>query len=201
MKTKRETGVYNLEASGLSLSDYLLTPDIFEGSMLNKYDNLTIGLSGALKSKKTQKEYVSLFATMVNAINGTEPDLFNPEGTPGSDLNEYMRATMPVPEGIESTATEPVYEKPEPIFEIPEPFIAETKETIKEPSKNVEDNSLTLIDYTDKSIVLTGNTFEIKEQIKSLGGKFNVFTHADGTKFKGWVFPKTRKDVVVNTFF
>jgi len=50
------------------------------------------------------------------------------------------------------------------------------------------------IEYSQKSFVLTGdNTKKYKEDIKSLGGKWNsnLTNKETGEKFKGWIFPKT----------
>ena len=54
-------------------------------------------------------------------------------------------------------------------------------------------SDLTIIHYTDKAIVLTGDTKPFKDQIKALGGKFG--SHFDTSKVPsgiGWLFPKTK---------
>jgi hypothetical protein len=55
-----------------------------------------------------------------------------------------------------------------------------------------------IINYTEKSIVVKGDTKSHKDVLKSLGGKWNSkFTHKEtGEKFGGWVFPKTKQDIV-----
>ena len=53
--------------------------------------------------------------------------------------------------------------------------------------------ALAIIHYTDKAIVLTGDTKPFKDQIKALGGKFG--SHFDTSKVPsgiGWLFPKTK---------
>ena len=51
---------------------------------------------------------------------------------------------------------------------------------------------LTIGDYSDKSIVVSGNTRDVKEDLKRLGGKYNAKLR-DGP---GWIFPKTLENVV-----
>ena len=51
-----------------------------------------------------------------------------------------------------------------------------------------------VVDYSDRSFVLYGNTKPIKEQLKELGGRFNMYLRAaNGLTFAGWVFPITKK--------
>ena len=58
----------------------------------------------------------------------------------------------------------------------------------------VSDNSeeLKIIDYSEKSFVVIGDTKPIKEKLKELGGRFNSRL----TCGAGWVFSKTRIEVV-----
>lgn len=51
---------------------------------------------------------------------------------------------------------------------------------------------LTIGDYSDKSIVVSGNTRDVKEDLKRLGGKYNAKLR-DGP---GWIFPKTLEGAV-----
>lgn len=51
---------------------------------------------------------------------------------------------------------------------------------------------LTIKDYSDKAIAIYGNTKEIKDRLKELGGRFNPHLR-DGA---GWVFPKTKAENV-----
>lgn len=56
--------------------------------------------------------------------------------------------------------------------------------------------TLYLSTYSEKSMALFGNTKEIKEKLKELGGRFNA--HLDdprsGSKVPGWVFPIASRD-------
>ena len=46
-----------------------------------------------------------------------------------------------------------------------------------------------IIDYTEKSIAVFGDTKSIKEILKSLGGRFNTRLSYEGEKTAGWIFP------------
>lgn len=58
-----------------------------------------------------------------------------------------------------------------------------------------EGQTIAVMKYSDKSIVVTGEgTREIKEQLKALGGKFN-FRLSCGA---GWIFPATKQQQVID---
>lgn len=58
-----------------------------------------------------------------------------------------------------------------------------------------ESNGIEIVDYSDRSIAVIGDTKPIKEQLKALGGRFN-FKLSCGA---GWVFPKSKKEIIVET--
>lgn len=58
--------------------------------------------------------------------------------------------------------------------------------------KQAKGGELHLIDYTDKSCVVYGDTYPIKEVLKAMGGKFSSHLDIDGRC--GWVFQITQKD-------
>jgi Large polyvalent protein associated domain 29 len=74
-------------------------------------------------------------------------------------------------------------------------------ESEKQVSENSEQaNGIEVADYSDKSFVVYGNTRPIKETLKSLGGKFNMYLKASGGfTFAGWIFPMAKKEVVLLT--
>jgi len=72
-------------------------------------------------------------------------------------------------------------------FEVPE--ASQTETTLIE---NMEIGDIKIIDYSEKSFVVTGNTKPIKDTLKDLGGKFN-FRLSCGA---GWVFSKTKIEEV-----
>lgn len=61
----------------------------------------------------------------------------------------------------------------------------------------VDSAELQIVDYSDKAIILTGDTKPLKDEIKALGGKFG--SHFDTSKVSsgnGWLFPKTKLDEI-----
>lgn len=59
-------------------------------------------------------------------------------------------------------------------------------------------NDVKMIDYSEKAVAVVGNTYEIKEDLKELGGKFNRFLTVDGAKVAGWIFSKGKADEVAD---
>ena len=55
---------------------------------------------------------------------------------------------------------------------------------------------LEIVDYSEKAIVVFGDTKAIKEQLKELGGRFNPFLNYNGEKRAGWIFSKKKADKV-----
>ena len=57
----------------------------------------------------------------------------------------------------------------------------------------VSSADLQIVDYSDKAIVLTGDTKPLKDEIKHLGGKFGSrFDTSKVPTGNGWLFPKTK---------
>lgn len=75
-----------------------------------------------------------------------------------------------------------------------EPMERESAERPAPPALK-EGQTIAVMKYSDKSIVVTGEgTREIKEQLKALGGKFN-FRLSCGA---GWIFPATKQQQVID---
>lgn len=53
--------------------------------------------------------------------------------------------------------------------------------------------SFVIVDYSDKAVAVFGDTKAIKEELKTLGGRFNPFLTRESQKQAGWIFPKTKK--------
>jgi hypothetical protein len=51
----------------------------------------------------------------------------------------------------------------------------------------------TIVDYSEKSIAVFGDTKSIKDQLAELGGRFNKYLTQNDQKCAGWVFPKSKK--------
>jgi hypothetical protein len=50
--------------------------------------------------------------------------------------------------------------------------------------------------YTEKSIVVCGNTKDYKDQLKEHGGKWNSNLTKNGEKFGGWIYPISKKSAL-----
>jgi len=59
----------------------------------------------------------------------------------------------------------------------------------KKEAQQVNIEGLTLIDYSPKAVAIVGNTKEIKDTLKELGGRWNKFLSCGA----GWIFPKTKE--------
>src|SRR5205085_7735335 len=53
-----------------------------------------------------------------------------------------------------------------------------------------------VIDYTEKSIAVLGDTKPIKDDLKGLGGRYNSNLTVNGEKVKGWIFSKKKEQKV-----
>lgn len=52
----------------------------------------------------------------------------------------------------------------------------------------------TIVDYSEKAVAIFGDTKAIKDQLASLGGRFNMYLTLNGKKCAGWIFPKNKED-------
>lgn len=57
-----------------------------------------------------------------------------------------------------------------------------------------------VLDYSDRAVIVIGDTKNIKDKLKSMGGRFNKFLkHPEtGDRVVGWVFPKSKKELLLN---
>lgn len=80
------------------------------------------------------------------------------------------------------------------------PFKIVKKETKKtHANKELEPinaGEVKLIEYSEKSFAIIGDTKPIKETLKNLGGSFNFRLHVDGDTVAGWIFSNKKKDNV-----
>ncbi len=69
------------------------------------------------------------------------------------------------------------------------------QEPAEGPAREAE--GVEVIQYSEKALALRGNTYPIKDQIKSLGGKFNRFLKdKNGERFAGWIISRKRTDEI-----
>lgn len=97
------------------------------------------------------------------------------------------------------------YEKVKMHYELSNGQIYDTTQTeIKKELKTVEReatiilNDVKMVDYSEKAVAVIGNTYEIKDELKALGGKFNRFLTVDGAKVPGWIFSKGKADEIAD---
>ncbi len=72
---------------------------------------------------------------------------------------------------------------------------AQKVETAK--STNILGANVNLIKYSEKAIVIIGDTKSIKDSLKKLGGKFNPYLSCGA----GWIFPATKQNEISNLLF
>lgn len=76
--------------------------------------------------------------------------------------------------------------------------VKEAKELSIIKEKVIVQNDVRMIEYSDKAIAVIGNSYEIKEDLKKLGGRFNRFLKVDDKKVPGWIFSKSKTNEVSN---
>lgn len=69
------------------------------------------------------------------------------------------------------------------------PRTAEATETAKPVT-----GDYTIVDYSEKSVAIFGDTKAIKEQLAALGGRFNMYLTLNGHRQAGWIFQKSKED-------
>lgn len=67
---------------------------------------------------------------------------------------------------------------------------------IKQPTQVVESDNLSfeVVDYSEKSIALFGDTKPIKDLLKAMGGKFNPRLAYKADKRAGWIFQTSKRE-------
>ena len=58
----------------------------------------------------------------------------------------------------------------------------------------IEPGKVQIVEYSEKSIAVIGETYPIKDKLKSIGGKFNKFLSCGA----GWIFPKSKFEDIKN---
>lgn len=87
--------------------------------------------------------------------------------------------------------------KVEEVRQSPELSTTTIDDILSKPIKSVQPQpSLTIVNYSDKAIVVVGDTYANRVKLKSLGGRYNKWLKCG----EGWVFPKTAEDRVKREF-
>lgn len=58
-----------------------------------------------------------------------------------------------------------------------------------------------IVDYSEKAIALFGDTKEIKDLLKAMGGRFNPRLTYNGGKRAGWIFTQSKRgelNIIIN---
>lgn len=87
--------------------------------------------------------------------------------------------------------TEPVKPVEKPAVIMPELSTVTVEDILNEQPIDTK-TSLSLVDYSDKAFAIIGDTKPIKEQLKKLGGRFNMHLKCGA----GWIFSKKQLDNV-----
>lgn len=75
---------------------------------------------------------------------------------------------------------------------IPKPENSSTTKQVQE----ADNLQFEIVDYSEKAIALFGDTKEIKDTLKDLGGRFNPKLSYNGSKKAGWIFAKAKREAL-----
>lgn len=74
-------------------------------------------------------------------------------------------------------------------------------EAIKISKRTIAKLGLEYVDYSEKSFAIIGNTKPIKEELKSLKGRFNARLSVNNEQVAGWVFAKRNQEPVLKSLY
>lgn len=57
-----------------------------------------------------------------------------------------------------------------------------------------------MMEYSEKSIAVYGETKAIKEELKAMGGRFNSRLTINGERISGWIFPRSKEQRLAHYF-
>ena len=83
-------------------------------------------------------------------------------------------------------------------WEKPFKYNPDYKKGKKQIKTNTQIKDFEIVDYSDKAIAVFSNTKEIKDKLKSLGGRFNPHLKRKGEKVAGWIFKKEAKEQLIS---
>jgi len=122
-----------------------------------------------------KQETSAKFAEILAAAQGkTQPTKQQP-AAPKQPTAAKKQQPAPIP-----TPQRAIYCAPAPFVMMPPAAAKSSPSTIK------------LIQYSEKAVAVIGETKPIKEKLKQLGGRFNMFLSCGA----GWVFPKTKETLI-----
>ena len=59
---------------------------------------------------------------------------------------------------------------------------------------NLNTQNIQMKEYSDKSLIIYGDTKPYKDLLKELKGRYNSNLRVDGEKVSGWIFSKKHKE-------
>lgn len=74
-------------------------------------------------------------------------------------------------------------------------------EVIKINKRTINKLGLQYVNYSEKSFAIIGDTKPIKEELKTLKGRFNARLTVDGEQVAGWVFAKRNAEPVKKSLY
>ena len=74
-------------------------------------------------------------------------------------------------------------------------------EVIKINKRTINKLGLQYVNYSEKSFAIIGDTKPIKEELKTLKGRFNARLTVDGEQVAGWVFAKRNQEPVKKSLY
>lgn len=127
-----------------------------------------------------KQETAAKFAEILAAAQGkTQPTKQQPAAPKQpTAAKKQQPAPIPTPQPEPQKA---IYCSPAPFVMMPPASAKSSPSTIK------------LIQYSEKAVAVIGETKPIKEKLKQLGGRFNMFLSCGA----GWVFPKTKEVAII----
>ena len=122
-----------------------------------------------------KQETAAKFAEILAAAQGKTPTTKLQPAAPKQRTAPKKQQPAPVP-----TQQRAIYCSPAPFVMMPPAAAKSSPATIQ------------LIQYSEKAVAVIGDTKPIKEKLKQLGGRFNMFLSCGA----GWVFPKTKETAI-----
>lgn len=134
--------------------------------------------------------HISTDRKISNQKRSEELALLNNELGKSYKMEDYVNERC---ERMETLVHQRIYKKD--FSPVVEPIPATKTTAVKSTPKSINAQGLEIIDYSEKSFAIIGNTKPIKKLLSDLGGSFNGHLKCGA----GWIFSKTKLDTVKQT--
>jgi hypothetical protein len=67
---------------------------------------------------------------------------------------------------------------------------------MKKPKLTKAEKPIEIVSYSEKAIVIWGDTKPFKDQLKEIGAKFNPYLRREGVKTSGWIMSKKKYESI-----